>query len=400
MATRGRPQKPWQNQIPVALFEDTAFCTLGPLHRLLLLAMVARADRHGRGVARPSMLRVAAFDGLPGVTDDQVSTMLRELVDLMAGSLFELTVYVVDRNPYYAFRRWLDWQNIDYLPKYSQYPAPPDSEDSPDPEPPTSPSGQPDGSADLPPETASAPATVPTRGETPAEEPRAEEPVQPQESADLSAVQRARRSREYREYEEVCTAGDLERWLAPLSFEQLFGELVRKGIEDWTVLIEVAKEAARSAGGGKAPNVRYGLRIIQSLPAHVRTREDARAWFERPRDKPTRASGKAERPTGSNVILKREKKPDVYYEIALKRPGDSQKVRVEDRNFCAEWEDDCEVRVSVGGVLMTLVFPGFIETSWFMDALVRAQIDGADLAAQWRSICDKYEGNLREVAAS
>lgn len=100
------------------------------------------------------------------------------------------------------------------------------------------------------------------------------------------------------------------------------------------------------------------------------------------------------------MILKREKKPDVYYEIALKRPGDSQKVRVEDRNFCAEWEDDCEVRVSVGGVLMTLVFPGFIETSWFMDALVRAQIDGADLAAQWRSICDKYEGHLREVAAS
>lgn len=315
MAGRGRPPKEWQNQLPASLFDDTAFCTLGPLQRLLLLALIARADRHGRGMARPSMLRVAAFDGLPNVTDDQVSMMLEELVDLMAGSQFELMVYVVDRNPYYAFPRWLQWQNMDYVPKTSRYPAPPENPDS---TPPTPPRGQPDGSADLPTDTASAPATVPTRGETPAKEPRAEGPGEPQESADLSAVQRARRSREYREYEEVCTAGDLERWLTPLAFEQLVGELVRRGIPDWTVLIEVAKEAARSAGG-RPPNVRYGIRIIQQLPAHVRTREDARAWFERPRDRPARASGEAERPRGSNVILKRERKPDEYYEAVFKR---------------------------------------------------------------------------------
>lgn len=401
MAGRGRPPVQFQNQLPASLFTDAAFRTLNAYQRLLLIYMIARADRVGRGLASARHLWADAFEGLDDVTVDQTEAWLTDLPRLMAGSKFEVRFYTVDRNRYYAFPRWQKFQNVRYEVKTSLYPDPPDIDppSSPDPEPPTSPGAPPDGSADLPTETG-APATVPTRGETPAEEPRAEEPVNPQESADLSAVQRARRSREYREYEEVCTAGDLERWLAPLSFEQLFGELVRKGIEDWTVLIEVAKEAARSAGGGKAPNVRYGLRIIQSLPAHVRTREDARAWFERPRDRPARASGEAERPTGSNVILKREKKPDVYYEIALKRPGDSQKVRVEDRNFCAEWEDDCEVRVSVGGVLTTLVFPGFIETSWFMDALVRAQMDGADLAAQWRSICDKYEGHLREVAAS
>lgn len=337
MAGRGRPPKEWQNQLPASLFEDTGFCSLNALQRLLLVALIARADRHGRGPARPSLLRVAAFDGLT-VTDDQVETMLEELVRLMAGSQYELTVYTVDRNDYYAFRRWHEFQNVGYVPKTSRYPAPPDEPDAPEPEPPTSPHGTPDGSADLPTETG-APATVPTRGETPAEEPRAEEPVNPQESADLSAVQRARRSREYREYEEVCTAGDLERWLAPLSFEQLFGELVRKGIEDWTVLIEVAKEAARSAGGGKAPNVRYGLRIIQSLPAHVRTREDARAWFERPRDRPARASGEAERPRGSNVILKRERKPDEYYEAVFKRyDNDTPPESSRDGDECGEEE--------------------------------------------------------------
>ncbi|WP_374712983.1 hypothetical protein [Symbiobacterium terraclitae] len=319
MATRGRPQKPWQNQLPPGLFDDTAFCTLDPLQRLLLLALIARADRHGRGSAKASVLRVAAFDGLP-VGDDQVEAMLQGLVSLMAGSVYELTVYTVDRNDYYAFLRWHEFQNIDYVPKTSRFPAPPDY---PDPEPPTPPRGHPDGSADLPTETG-APATVPTRGETPAAEQRDQGPAaDPQESADLSAVERARRSPEYREYEATCRDGELDRWLAPLAFEQLFGELVRRGIDDWTVLIEVAREAARSAGGARAPNVRYGVRIIQELPPGIKTREQARAHFERPRDKPTQASGGTERPTrSSNVILKRGPKPPGYYDDVFKRFDD------------------------------------------------------------------------------
>jgi len=309
MMARGRPQKEWQNQLPSALFDDTAYCMLGPLHRLLLLAMIAKADRLGRGPAKASLLRVAAFDGLP-VTDSQVEAMLRDLVRLMAGSQYELMVYVVDRNPYYCFTRWLEWQNMDYVPKTSRYPAPPGAEDPEDPAPPTPPPSQPDGSADLPPET-DASTAVPTCGEAPAGEPDGDKANQPQESADLSAVDRARRSPEYREYEEVCRDGELDRWLAPLAFDQLFAELVRKGIRDWTVLIEVAKEAARSAGG-RPPNVRYGVRIIQELPAHVQTREQARAWFERPRDKPGPRGQQSK--LSSNVLLRREKTDDSHYE--------------------------------------------------------------------------------------
>jgi len=308
MAGRGRPPKEWQNQLPAALFEDTGFCSLNALQRLLLIALIARADRHGRGPARPSLLRVAAFDGLP-VTDDQVKAMLQDLVRLMAGSQYEIRVYVVDRNPYYCFPRWFEWQNMDYVPKTSRYPAPPGSEDSGDSTPPTPPSHL-DGSADLPPET-DASTAVPTCGEAPVGEPEGDKANQPQESADLSAVDRARRSPEYREYEEVCRDGELDRWLAPLAFDQLFAELVRKGIRDWTVLIEVAKEAARSAGG-RPPNVRYGVRIIQELPAHVQTREQARAWFERPRDKPGPRGQQSK--LSSNVLLRREKTDDSHYE--------------------------------------------------------------------------------------
>jgi len=398
MAGRGRPPKEWQNQLPASLFEDTGFCSLNALQRLLLVALIARADRHGRGSAKASILRVAAFDGLP-VTEDQVEAMLQELALLMHGSQYELRVYVVDRNPYYCFTRWQEWQNIAYTPKTSRYPPPPETEESPEPDSPTQPEAQPDGSADLPTETG-APATVPTRGETPAEEARAESLAPPQESADLSAVQRARRSREYREYEEICRDGELDRWLAPLAFEQLFGELVRKGIEDWTVLHEVAREAVRSAGG-RPPNVRYGVEIIRNLPPTVRTREQARAWFERPRDKPAKASGEAERPrTKSNVILKREKKPEVYNAIALKRPGDGQKVRIDGGNLIAEWVADREVSIAAEGTACTVVFPGFVETSWFMESLMRAQMEGADLTARWRDLCEKNGGRLMEVAAS
>lgn len=303
MATRGRPQKEWQNQLPASLFEDTAFCTLGPLQRLLLVALIARADRHGRGSAKASLLCAAVFDGLR-VTADQVETMLHELVDLMRGSQYELAVYTVDRNDYYAFRRWHEFQNIDYVPKTSRYPAPPDCHGNDGP--PTPPEGGlPDGSADLPTETGEASATVPTCGEEPVG-PEGEAAGETQGSADLPAIERARRSPEYREYEEVCRDGELDRWLAPLAFEQLFAACLERGIE-WTVLIEVAREAA-SAASGKTPNVRYGVQIVRSLPADVKTREQACEYFSRPRPKPDRPGG--DKPRGSNVILHRGKEYD------------------------------------------------------------------------------------------
>jgi len=307
---RGRPPVEFQNQIPAVLFKDAGFKTLNAHQRLLLIAMIATADRMGRGLASASHLWADAFVGL-GVTVEQTEKMIQELPRLMAGSKFELRLYTVDRNQYYYFPRWREFQK-GYEVKTSRYPDPPDAEASESgtgAEPPTQPEAQPDGSADLPPDSGAA--TVPTRGETPAEEPRAEGPDHPHESADLSAVDRARRSPEYREYEEVCRDGELDRWLAPLAFDQLFGELVRKGIRDWTVLIEVAREAARSAGG-RPPNVRYGIRIIQELPEHVQTREQARAWFERPRDKPGPRGQQSK--LSSNVLLRREKKDDSHYE--------------------------------------------------------------------------------------
>ena len=111
----------------------------------------------------------------------------------------------------------------------------------------------------------------------------------------------------------------LFRSLAPLAFDQLFGELVRKGIRDWTVLIEVAREAARSAGG-RPPNVRYGIRIIQELPEHVQTREQARAWFERPRDKP-QPQERGQPKVSSNVRLRRRDPDDEYYKELYERWG-------------------------------------------------------------------------------
>jgi hypothetical protein len=114
----------WQNQIPPALLDDVAFCALNPIERLLFLTMIIKADRYGRGVARTAMLRVAAFDGL-GVTDDQTEAMIQDLPGLTDGSQFELVVYEVDGGRFYAFRRWFEWQNTDYLPRESRYTAPP-----------------------------------------------------------------------------------------------------------------------------------------------------------------------------------------------------------------------------------------------------------------------------------
>ena len=315
---RGRPPRDhgWQNQIPPDLFDSAVYLSLSALQRLLLVTMIAKADRHGRGLAIPSKLRSAAFDGLP-VSDEEAARLVDELPDLLRGSVYEIRCYEVDRNPYWCFTRWLEWQNIDYLPQTSRFPTPPDD----DSEPPSTPP-KPDGSADLPPARSSSAAGVPTSGAKDATGEAQEQGGATQEGADPSAtaqtrqaaIEQARRSPEYREFEEVCREAHLDTWITFTSFELLYCEAITKR-RDWRILIEVAKEAIRSASG-KPPNVNYGLRILREMPPAIKTRERAEEHFAEERERrararggdsqPGSAGGKAGRAKRSNVILRRD----------------------------------------------------------------------------------------------
>lgn len=319
--TRGRPPKEgWQNQIPPDLFDSAVYLNLSALQRLLLVTMIAKADRHGRGLAIPSKLRVAAFDGL-SVSDEETAKLLGQLPNLLEGSAYEVYLYEVDRNPYWCFTRWFEWQTMTYLPQKSRFPPPPD-----DSEPPSTPPGS-DGSADLPPVPGKA-ATVPTGGAAPAQ--GAQEQGNPeQDGADPSAtaktrraaIEQARHSPEYREYEEACREAVLDRWLTPLAFETLFTVCLETK-RDWQVVIEAVKETGRGAAGEKPPSPRYGAKIIRELPPHIRTRAEAKAHLEDPKRKPvTPANGQPRgRPKAkSNVFLGREPKDESYYDHIYKK---------------------------------------------------------------------------------
>ncbi|MFZ5815348.1 MAG: hypothetical protein ACOY93_08590 [Bacillota bacterium] len=321
---RGRPLAPWQNQIPAALFDDATVCTLTAMQRLLLVALIARADRLGRGMARPSKLREGAFDGLE-ISDLETAQMFHGLVDQLRGSRFELVTYEVDRNPYYAFPRWLEWQNMEYVPKTSQYPPPPGSGTEEDP--PTSPPESSHGSADLPAGTVGATvAGVPTSGTTASPGANRAEPGQTARqhgSADLPAIEAARRSPEYREYEEACRNAELDRWLSHTAFETLFAACLETGRE-WQVVIEAVNETGRGASGGKPPSPRYGARIIRELPPDIRTRDQARAYLEDPNRKRATAGGG----TGgnrSNVILRRDQPDEGEYDYIYNKFRDGPK---------------------------------------------------------------------------
>lgn len=320
-STRGRPAGAWQNQLPPDLFESAVYCSLGALQRLLLLALIARADRYGRGHARPSHLRVAALDGLL-VTDEETERLLAGLDDLVRGSKFEIRLYSMDRERFFCFPRWLEWQAIDYLPKTSRFPPPPTDD-----EPPSVPPGHdPDGSADLP--TGGGGATgMPTPGAAPAQtagesEEQRQEPPEPQGGANLPAITVARRSREYREYEEACRDAELDRWLTPMAFETLFLACLETGRE-WQVIIEAVRETGRGAAGGRAPSPRYGAKIIREMPKGVNTRAQAAFYFEHQNQRKPPDGQQAPRGRQSNVILKRgEAKDESYYDHIYRKFGD------------------------------------------------------------------------------
>lgn len=335
--SRGRPPKEagWQNQIPPDLFDSAVYYSLGPLHRILLPAMIAKADRHGRGLALPSKLRSVAFDGLP-VTDEQTGQVFAELEGLLEGSLYEIRRYEVDRNPYWCFTRWLEWQNIEYLPQTSRFPAPPDDGSEPPSTPP-----RPDGSADLPPGPGRQAAGVPTTGAAPAGEaatvptvgadPQGEEQQAGADPAAVArerkaAIEQARRSPEYREYEEACREAELDRWLTPMAFETLFAACLETK-RDWRVAIEVVRETGRGAAGGRAPSPRYGAKIIRELPQQIRTRGEAKAHLEDPNRKPSGTGNgppQSRAKPRSNVFLDRPKKDEGYYDHIYKKFGDDK----------------------------------------------------------------------------
>lgn len=124
---RGRPLKTWHHRLPIQdVIEDTHFCMLHAMQRLLLLVLMGCADHHGRGRARPSTLRVMAFDGLL-VTEDDVARWLQEMTRIMRGSRYELVLYEVDGQQYYAFPRWFEFVDAEFVPRASKYPPPPTS---------------------------------------------------------------------------------------------------------------------------------------------------------------------------------------------------------------------------------------------------------------------------------
>lgn len=127
ISPRLRPPKEWHHRLPIPdLIEDTHFCMLHAMQRLLLLVLMGCADHHGRGRARPSTLRVMAFDGLL-VTEDDVARWLQEMTRIMRGSRYELVLYEVDGQQYYAFPRWFEFVDAEFVPRASKYPPPPTS---------------------------------------------------------------------------------------------------------------------------------------------------------------------------------------------------------------------------------------------------------------------------------
>jgi hypothetical protein len=274
MARTGRPPSSagWQNQIPGDIFSDEAVSDLEAEARLLLVGMISQADRAGRGSAKPDELRVKCLRRLP-VEDAQVLTMLAEMVKGLLGTKYEFFTYSVDRNPYYVFTRWAEWQPGATVT--SKFPDPPILGELPVMDPPGARAavsrqdltdetpeglGQVDGSA--------APRWALEQPQLGTSETHEEPTIW--------------NSAEYREYTEICEDAQLP-WTNLTAFTQLHNAVKNVAGRQWQILIPVAQEAILNMKD-KPPAVRYGLAIIKGLPTNLKTRAQVEEHFRQQRE--------------------------------------------------------------------------------------------------------------------